>query len=286
MTYLCKDIYRLLLLKYLDPISAVNAFRTKFFHDLLTKEQRYNICVKAAVIHMSKKQTELWLNYNEKLEKANKNTHINCWICLEPVRKKNMKRHLKTRDDHQRIVDKCPECECLYPGVNGPHSTFCPFKIMYNCPNNYIIFNRISGNLDFLDTESEPCFLTGCKVQIDHHINNCEWKCKYCKLNFKGYFHKHFGPHKYDDLPLCTVYKEVCPYINCQELVLRCDYVSHTNDKTIHGHLEDFKCDNGASIMYKWQLKHYNHHKKINDDKKIREDLIIKLKQLIIDLSI
>lgn len=309
MIYLGKDIYKLLLVKYLDPASSVKCFQTKFFYELLSTEERYGICVKAAATYMSKIQTELWLTYNKQMKESSKETHINCWICCEPVRKKYMKKHLRARYDHSGFLigEKCSFCNCAYPGSNGPHPsvpisksyyTPCPLsKIQLNeaqyrntlCPNIYNPANeysyyQIKNFVDF--SEKNPCFLIGCELQVTHHIKNCEWTCKFCKKEFKGPYTNHFDIFEREGFPKCTVYREPCHYINCPELILRNDYYSHTHNESLPSHTTyETVGTSNYIIKYKHQMESYKRDKDFIDKKKRKEDLIEKLKQLVIDLQ-
>lgn len=161
--YLGKDVYRLLL-NVLDPCTAIKCFQIKFFHDLFSKEERYEICKRAAVINMSKKQLELWENYIEELNKPVTNlkgqggknqpqNFINCWLCSTLIHKNDILGHIRRTKPHnypiKYLTDKstvyripgvfynneyvpgipqqCLRCGTLRPGGKGPHKA-----IVYN----------------------------------------------------------------------------------------------------------------------------------------------------------
>jgi len=170
--YLCKDIYILLLTKYIDANSAVKCFQTKFFYDLLSEKERYYISKKAAINIMSKKQMALWNKYIEEMNKpvikikgkGGKNqpeNYINCYICQKLIHKNDVPGHVQQKHYYSMdylsdestiyrrtgnnnyeqynyapgIPSHCNKCGTLRPGGNGPHSAIGNFnKLDINCP--------------------------------------------------------------------------------------------------------------------------------------------------------
>ena len=169
--YLCKDIYILLLTKYIDPNTAIKCFQTKFFYDLLSAKERFDISKKAAINIMSKKQMVLWNKYIDEMNKpvikikgkGGKNqpeNFINCYICQKSIHKNDVPGHIQQKHYYSMdylldestiyrrtgnnnyeqynyapgIPSHCSKCGTLRPGGNGPHSANNINNLDINCP--------------------------------------------------------------------------------------------------------------------------------------------------------
>lgn len=245
------------------------------------------------------------------MREASRKTHVNCWVCAQPIRKGKMKNHLEKADHNYRyfwseasksddwqneqytihgLPEKCLICGCKHPGSSGSHGLHeCPFGIVKTspsgywgripfskggmvCPNNYFA-PRLNTPFKWIDYSlSEQCFVRGCNAYVKHHIKSCKWICLYCKKECYGDSHEHFYDynhleHKQD---LCTVYKRICSYKGCSEMLLPLEFTKHCFDSTLPNHLNGFD--------------HTDHVKRI--DQKVKDELIVKLKQLITDLTL